>query len=118
MRGYCQPTAAHAGRLVCLVAVTMALCPFAPAAAGEERERALLAQLQLELRHFDALVRRAQLEAEPGRPRRFDYAALHVDLREMSRAIKSHLGGGRRHPRVPHPAPQATGSLPTGTGHD
>ncbi len=92
-----------------LMTVLLSLWHVAPATADEARERALLAQLQLELSYFDALVRRAQSEAADNRPSRFDYTVLRADLREMRRAIESHLGFGRRHPRIVQPATQVVG---------
>ncbi len=105
-------------RCVALVIGVAALLPAAVALAAEARERALLAQLHVELSHFEALVRRAQLESEPGLPSRFDYVVLRTDLRQISRAIERHLSFGRRYPRSLTSSIQDSASWPQADGHD
>jgi len=83
-----------------IVGLLSTALPMQSAIADADAEREALARIAHELDALEALIRKAESQAEPDARIRFRYDWLRQDLSRMQQGIQEHIDAPRTEPRT------------------
>jgi len=83
-----------------IVGMLSTALPMQSAIADADAEREALARIAYELDALEALIRKAESQAEPDARIRFHYDWLRQDLSRMQQGIQEHIDAPRTEPRT------------------
>lgn len=83
-----------------IVGLLSTALPMQSAIADADAEREALARIAHELDALDALIRKAESQAEPDARIRFRYDWLRQDLESVQQGIQDHIDAPRSEPRT------------------